>query len=235
MVVAIGEKLSYLILASLIAVKLLPLYWSIVVTAGIFAAFYGAYTFGRIELVTQDLEILRHVLVKDFECFTTRPDIFRFSFGSVKESIATQTLSELEGEEWRRVRYAVTPAFTSLKMRTIIPILNVCCKELEKFIDNYVESNEPIPLKDVLGRMTLDMIAKAGFALDVNTYDRIHESPFVYHSKEFFKDLKFVGLRTFLFPKEVLVLVHKRTSTKEEKTFTDETHLHKGGAPSGIL
>ncbi|KAI1708172.1 cytochrome p450 domain-containing protein [Ditylenchus destructor] len=247
MVLAVGEKLAYLAIASFIAVKFLPLHWSIVVIAGIFAAFYwyakfhygywkrlgfdgpnpnilvgttfdlssgffaadarnkkrygktyGAYTFGRIELVTQDLEILRHVLVKDFECFATRPDIFRLSFGNMKESIVNQGLADLEGEEWRRVRYAVTPAFTSLKMRTIIPILNVCCKQLEKVIDSYIDSNEPIPLKDVLGRMTLDMIAKAGFALDVDTYDRTHESPFVHHSKEFFKQLKFVGLRTFI-------------------------------------
>lgn len=38
-----------------------------------------------------------------------------------------------------------------------------------------------------MGRISLDMIARCGFAVDIGSFDEGEESPFITHTKEIFK------------------------------------------------
>ncbi|KAK6982790.1 cytochrome P450 6a14, partial [Biomphalaria glabrata] len=56
-------------------------------------------------LVTKDLQILREVFVKDFSNFIDRPR------GPATLSHVERSLIFLKGQDWRRVRHIVTPAY----------------------------------------------------------------------------------------------------------------------------
>ncbi|KAE9553057.1 hypothetical protein FO519_003737 [Halicephalobus sp. NKZ332] len=89
----------------------------------------------------------------------------------------------MEAEDWRRVRLVCTPAFTSCKLKKLIPVFVESAKALSRDMDEkYIKNKKPVPLKDSIGRMTLDVIARAGFGMNVDTFN--DDSPFMYHAKE---------------------------------------------------
>ena len=65
-------------------------------------------------IVTQEMEIIRSVMVKNFDSFINRHYIPRL-LGTV------QGLGGMMGDQWRRVRRILTPTFSSKKLRIMSP------------------------------------------------------------------------------------------------------------------
>ncbi len=56
-------------------------------------------------LFIKDPELLRHILVKDFNNFVDRNSVIEFSGGTAKTDIAwKKQLVNLKGEEWKETR-----------------------------------------------------------------------------------------------------------------------------------
>ncbi|KAH7701228.1 cytochrome P450 3A29-like protein, partial [Aphelenchoides avenae] len=112
---------------------------------------YGTFTFDRPEMITSDLEMLNAIMIKDFHCFEDRMFSHgRKTFTTDKErerSIIKNQMNMLQGEDWKRVRSIVTPAFTSGKLRKLIPIMKLCSDDLAKFIGKCADDNREVALK----------------------------------------------------------------------------------------
>ncbi|EPB73155.1 unspecific monooxygenase [Ancylostoma ceylanicum] len=100
---------------------------------------YGMFLMSTPELVSTDLDILRQVLVKDFDHFTDR---------------------------------------------TMIPIFNECSRICTKILDEYEANGKPVPIRDVIIRLTLDMTSKCAFGYDFNVQHN-PSSPFIQFAKKF--------------------------------------------------
>ncbi|KFM65735.1 Cytochrome P450 3A24, partial [Stegodyphus mimosarum] len=125
---------------------------------------FGTFSFWTPQLVVSDPELLRDILVKDFNAFPFRRDL----------SIGNQTMdyqvSFLKGEDWKRVRTIMTPAFTSKKMRNISYIINDCTKSTMKSLEKYAINKESFDCKRIFGTLTMDVIANAAFATKIDSH-----------------------------------------------------------------
>ncbi|KAH7696147.1 cytochrome P450 3A24-like protein [Aphelenchoides avenae] len=163
---------------------------------------YGDYTFGNKEIVSMDLDLLKAVYVKEFHHFEdynfTPPDV------SDTQHLWLNTLVFAGGEQWKRIRDRMSPAFSTGKMRRLIPLLRHSVEEISHFVERSIDSQEEIPLQPVMARLSMDMIARSSFAVDIHAFDAEKTSPFMEHAKMFFDYLP--GFFTFLifFPSFIL-------------------------------
>ena len=81
---------------------------------------YGWYgSLGMPQLVIQDMDLVKDVLIKDFDHFVDRREI---SFGNNK--YLANMLTVLTGEKWKVMRTLVSPVFTSGKLRLMVPLID---------------------------------------------------------------------------------------------------------------
>jgi len=150
---------------------------------------YGK-TFGTIingvpDLLSQDLDFIKQIVIKNFDSFPDRPNISKSKLEDIRESFLTIK----QGDDWRRIRHRITPAFTSGKMKKLLPAMNYCSNELVKYLDQYAKSGNDVPLKDALSKLTMNVIGRTVFAADLNTFNDKEDSPFLYYAKKMF-DIK---------------------------------------------
>ena len=93
--------------------------------------YVGIFTFDKPSLLIRDLELVKNVLVKDFQTFMDRAVSAEESF----DPLVANCLSVLKGQIWRHLRTKLTPVFTSGKMKKMYYLLDTCGKELADCLD----------------------------------------------------------------------------------------------------
>ena len=53
-------------------------------------------------------------------------------------------LNRAEKEQWKRIRNTLTPAFSALKMKQMIPLMNDCCDILMKKIGETADKQQSV-------------------------------------------------------------------------------------------
>lgn len=97
--------------------------------------FSGFYLGRRASLVILDPDIIKCIMIKDFNYFTDRQSMrFRAS------EYITEMLINLKGSKWKRMRGLLTPAFTSGKLRTMEHLVDVCCNNMSDFLNEKIKS-----------------------------------------------------------------------------------------------
>jgi cytochrome P450 family 6 len=73
-------------------------------------------------LVINDLELVKHILIRDFDHFT---DNRTMDIGTSSEAnkYASGMMTNLAGSKWKKIRSLMTPAFTSGKLKTMLPLI----------------------------------------------------------------------------------------------------------------
>ncbi|GFU32648.1 cytochrome P450 3A8, partial [Nephila pilipes] len=71
----------------------------------------GSFEFSTPTVTVADPDILRDILVKDFHIFPYR------RYFITGDPIGDKVVTNLTGEDWKRIRTIITPAFTSKRMR----------------------------------------------------------------------------------------------------------------------
>jgi cytochrome P450 len=148
---------------------------------------YGTYLFSKKEIVSADLDLLRRVLVKDFGHFEDRMGSVASNSKLAEDDMIRNVLSIMQGDDWKRVRNLITPAFTTGKIKRLVPIFEQSVEQLCVIVDRHIDADTQIPIKETFGRVNLDMIARAAFAIDINTFEEGKESPFIIHAKKMFQ------------------------------------------------
>ena len=114
-------------------------------------------------LMILDLDLIKNIMVKDFNVFPNRKAYF-----NEKDDPLTAHLVNLEDDEWRSLRTKLTPTFTSGKLKMMLPtILNVT-NNLITTMEKAVTGNNSVEIKEFLSRYTIDVIGTAAFGLECN-------------------------------------------------------------------
>lgn len=152
---------------------------------------YGQYVAFQPILSISDNELIKQVMVKDFNLFVNR------RAQRNEHEIWQRNLFSLENDDWKRVRSITSPSFTSGKLRGMNPLMNKCIDKLVGYFDNLsANSDRSFNTKDVIAGFTIDVIASTSFATDTNSNDdRSKQNSFVDH-----------GLKLFLFSKLRILL-----------------------------
>ena len=74
----------------------------------------------------RDLELVKNILVKDFQIFMDRI----FSYEDKFDPVFGNMMPLLKGQLWRHIRTNMTPVFTSRKMKLMFCLVDTCGKEL---------------------------------------------------------------------------------------------------------
>ena len=77
--------------------------------------------FGSKTLVIRDLEIAKHVLVKDFDHFVDRRS---FDLSKKANKYFLGMLLIMTGEKWKTMRGILSPVFTSGKLKSMMPVIH---------------------------------------------------------------------------------------------------------------
>lgn len=114
--------------------------------------------------VPVDPEIIKHIMQTDFSHFVNRG-----GFTNEENDPLTAHLFSLQNEKWRNLRVKLTPTFTSGKMKMMFDTIANCCDNLQEILNKASLNGDSIDTKEVLTRLTTDVIGSCAFGLDCNS------------------------------------------------------------------
>ncbi|XP_061377109.1 probable cytochrome P450 9f2 [Danaus plexippus] len=127
---------------------------------------YVGYIEGTTKIIIiRDPEITRNITVKDFQHFTDHKTFF----SEETEPLFGGSLFSMKGERWHSMRTTLSPAFTSSKMRLMMPFMSEISSNIVEYLKGHV--NEDVDVQDLMRRYTNDVIASAAFGLQVNSVE----------------------------------------------------------------
>lgn len=113
--------------------------------------------------VISDPEMIKDIFVKEFESFCDRPNVVK-----QPEPLASM-LTIAEKDKWKRIRNTLTPAFSALKMKQMIPLMNTCCDNLIKKLSGVADKEQSVNISKYQQSLTMDVIVSAAFGFEVDS------------------------------------------------------------------
>ena len=80
-------------------------------------------------LFVQDVEMIKHIVIKNFDHFTDR-----IALDWAHDPHLGRTLIFLKGNQWKQVRSALSPAFTTGKIKRLFKLFQATGEKLVKYI-----------------------------------------------------------------------------------------------------
>lgn len=123
----------------------------------------GIFTMTSPKLVIRDLDLVKHVMIKDFDSFADRGVEFS------KEGLG-KNLFHADGDTWRVLRNRFSPIFTNQKLKNMIYLIN---DRGDRFIDYVQEITAKTPeqhIYSLVRKYTISTISACAFGLDIDTF-----------------------------------------------------------------
>jgi cytochrome P450 len=93
--------------------------------------YVGIFSFDKPTLLIRDVELVKNILVKDFQYFIDRT----VSVNEELDPLASRALLVIKGQRWRHLRTNLSPLFTSSKIKKMFYLMDTCGKELADCLD----------------------------------------------------------------------------------------------------
>uniref|UniRef100_A0A1B0GBF4 C3H1-type domain-containing protein n=1 Tax=Glossina morsitans morsitans TaxID=37546 RepID=A0A1B0GBF4_GLOMM len=127
----------------------------------------GLYTFLTKAVIVMDLDLIKNILIKDFQYSVDR-DLFH----NERDDPLTGNLVFLDGEAWRMLRQKMSTVFTSGKVKSMFSTIVKVAERLEQSCDFIVNKGEnQIEMKDLCARFTTDVIGECAFGIGCNSLE----------------------------------------------------------------
>lgn len=184
---------------------------------------YGLVQSGVPRVVVADAEVIRQICIKDFDVFTNhRLNVFANKYEKL-------FLVWLQNEEWKKVRSALSPMFTSAKIKKMSKFLDACAEDLianfRSQIENKsgsIEEGTIVNLRETYGLFTMDGIATCGYGLKLKREDEVRDVKGVATRNDFvryaLKVINFDLFRVFMMialPKRILRFLNFKMNPDE--------------------
>ncbi|XP_005184401.2 probable cytochrome P450 6a13 [Musca domestica] len=127
----------------------------------------GFYTFTTRAAFVMDLDVVKDIMIKQFQSFTDRG-----LFHNERDDPLTANLLFLDGERWRVLRHKVSPVFTTGKMKFMFPTVVQVGERLEPACLKFINSEDGsgiVEAKDLCARYTTDVIGTCAFGIECNS------------------------------------------------------------------
>ncbi|XP_065355921.1 cytochrome P450 6a2-like [Calliphora vicina] len=125
----------------------------------------GMYFFTKPIAVILDLDVVKAILIKDFNNFEDRME-----YKNSKDVLSTH-LFNVERTVWKPLRQKLTPTFTSGKMKFMFPTITNLTQELkEAYERNIIECGDNgVNMYDLNARYTTDVVGTCIFGIECNS------------------------------------------------------------------
>lgn len=132
-------------------------------------SFFGIRIFHMPTILIKDPEIIKNILVKDFDHFTDR-----LASSSVKsDPVGNANTFLMKNPAWKKTRSRLNHVFTIAKMKKMFHLTNELGIELNKLICSHkldsTKKSFVLEIKDVAVRYTTDNIASVAFGVQGNS------------------------------------------------------------------
>ena len=117
-------------------------------------------------LLVRDPELVKNILVKDFDVFSNR-SVFE---NKKDDPMGAHILFLLKTPDWRNMRRKLSPAFSSGKMKNMYPLMGVSGKEMVEYLVEQSKSNPVIDSREVAAKYTTDVISSTSFGINANSF-----------------------------------------------------------------
>lgn len=161
---------------------------------------YGLYTTLGPTLVIGDLDMVKEILVKQFQHFPDRTKTSGMNFKPWKDG-----LTQITGDHWKHVRSTLSPTFSSGKMKRMMPGIQQVSLVLKDYLKDKATQGEMIELKELCGRFSMDVIGAVAFGMDVSSIQN-PEHDFVKQAKSIMNPSKVQLLLAVFLPKLMIIL-----------------------------
>lgn len=125
----------------------------------------GIFMLLRRTLLVNDLDLIKQIIVKDFEHFTDR----RGKFSEEARPLSTNLFS-LTGEKWKKLRVKLTPTFTSSKIRYMFDVVGQCSIQMLSYLEELELKNAPVDVKTLMSKFTTDVIGSSSFGMECDSF-----------------------------------------------------------------
>ncbi|CAK1594916.1 unnamed protein product [Parnassius mnemosyne] len=122
-------------------------------------------------LLLRDLDVIKHVLIKDFDYFSDRGVSF-------SEKGLGNNLFHSDSDKWRVLRNRFTPIFTSGKLKNMVYLLSQRATKFIEFVDDICQKQKEHEVHSLIQKYTMATISACAFGLDVDTISDTHNSVF---------------------------------------------------------
>ena len=130
--------------------------------------FFGSYEGFKPSIFITDTELIKQVLVKEFDSFSSRRI---FGFGSESEMF-NEMLSIVNGDRWKKLRATMSPTFSSGKMKHMFEIVHEQAKNFVVHCEKFYDKKEKFDIKESFGRYTMDVIASSAFGIECRSLQK---------------------------------------------------------------
>ncbi|KAH8238683.1 hypothetical protein KR038_000927, partial [Drosophila bunnanda] len=146
------------------------------------APFVGFYFFQKPIAFIMDLDLVKHIMIKDFSNFSDKGLYY-----NEKDDPLSAHLFNLDGSQWRLLRGKLSSAFAFGKMKVMYPTVMSVAEELLAVMHEKVERNSVLDIRDIMARFTVDVIGTCAFGINCNSL-RDESSEFLHFGKRSLMD-----------------------------------------------
>ncbi|KAK0073688.1 hypothetical protein PV325_009362 [Microctonus aethiopoides] len=128
--------------------------------------YVGIYLFRQPCLLIRDPELIKNVLIRDFNYFQDR-----YARASPDDKIGTANLFLLKNPIWKLLRSKLSPIYTSGRLKKMFELMVEVGDDLDTHMASFDLSGqgENLEMKEISAKFTTDMIATTAFGLKVNS------------------------------------------------------------------
>uniref|UniRef100_A0A673H018 Cholesterol 24-hydroxylase n=1 Tax=Sinocyclocheilus rhinocerous TaxID=307959 RepID=A0A673H018_9TELE len=124
-------------------------------------------------------------------------------------------LTAMDHDDWYRQRRIMDPAFSSTYLRSLMGTFNEMSERLMDHLEEIADTKTPVIMHDLVNCVTLDVICKAAFGVDLNLFKQT-DSPFQKAVEQCLKGMVFYLRDPFftLFPKNWKTVQQTKDATE---------------------
>lgn len=152
--------------------------------------FYGIFLFHRPAIFIKEPELIKRVLIKDFQSFADR-----YSSTGDDDEIGAPNMFVVKNPMWKQIRMKFSPFFSSGKLKAAYYIIEEMGTRLVTYIENKaINGVTEMNLKTAATLYTMDIIGNIAFGFDpqglLDVYEEIHKATLTIYGKTFKRSLE---------------------------------------------
>lgn len=126
---------------------------------------FGIFHMLRPTLILTDPEVIKGVLVKNFENFHSHGIKINEDADPLNGNLFFKS-----GQEWKAIREKLSPTFTSGRMKMMFPIVSAIADDMIEYLKVLIEKEDVHEMKEIYSSFTTEVIASVAFGIDTKCH-----------------------------------------------------------------
>ncbi|XP_054006575.1 cytochrome P450 6k1-like [Hylaeus anthracinus] len=127
--------------------------------------YMGFYIFDKPFLLIRDPELVKLVLVKDFNVFSDR-----YASADVTDRLGYANVFQIKNPAWKILRSKLTPIFTNNNLKRMFELMLMIANDLDEHLESLnLTTAKQVEMKELFACFTTDMIASTAYGLRANS------------------------------------------------------------------